>query len=1443
MKNVISIVGRVNIIILFCCLSFHAFSNLNPTTDLMERYVQQYELLERFNDANEDNGREDLNQYVISLDDETWIEERPSLGLIKDNFDVLNKMLRQFNDSRKDKLRFYVVVASFKAQLKQGIKVQRLQPSNNAFNDLKDLVEPADLEKLYKGLVQNRLADQVSYALQEKGYTERVIYFYANIKFVSADNKLVYFLHDDFTLTGEVAKKRQQISAKCRQGWQASDEMSSQIQKAIANIITAIEVEYDGDGSSKDGVTDCGKNAAAVQAGGERRYSEFTDIIKRETKATAALLDAPASNQTFKTQYLVVDDIINFKNPFFRDKVLPDPVFNAEILPDKLNLLQGKSRYKIYVIFKSIPVVIPDIQRAEFAKSVYAQSTVAKQPNTIIIVVPYYGCEDKIISAHQTSGESEPAESGTTIKKKINISGDSSGSATYKLLPMLLMPSAYGPDEAMNALMNSALIREKSFQGGFNQAFKIVPKEYKVFDWKILWNGDAIYDGEETYSDVTGYEDLVAIRILQDKRLDDINKARDDRNCAWAGMVQGTHDSQAEVDRAMQRYNDCMVLVQKDIDNILSKPANFQVISGTSSLIQSLLTQDVSRQFVAEFAARKMTKKSPGISNALFYGERNPFKTSGDAIFTLIDIGSLVTSVVGLDFIFDGIGAVYAFSIGENEQGVLYAASFAVPLVSGGPLREALIEGKDILVKGSKGVYKSVSRKVYGLFYAPRHLDEISHLARSAFNPKAYNNIAQFGKDVSFIASVEEGILKDGKAVETINKNPDWITEFKEVQKEGPIELTPFLDSKTNGTLIDGVPTPLKFEQAPGIKLASLGKDNNVLKSIERIKPEEGWFDVVVHGTPDKFYVLHNGQWEAITHRDLYNYLKRNPAFESASGVRLISCEAGLKDLAENFAKKSKKNVKAANVKIGVTTDGRVVSTQGPGHWSEYNGKDWSVSFEGTSNIPEKNKIASAATNEDVTVLSIFDDVVAIEPDAYKVLKSDITYKDWFDQYLTKEKERVYENVMALEEEVALQWYVRQGPALNESLRLGKPLTEFETAITKTVNDALDKLSQHSGVTFRGMEEAEYNFLVSKFENEGGQVVFTDFKSTSKSEAVALTFNPKPGGPKYLGVFHGQKGIDVSKTRTSMEEVLFKNNSRFKVTKVEDAKDGVIRIHLEEIDNVASGAGAIVLTGKAALLPKLDNFSSLKTWINTLDEAVDKNLISKLDLLDNSYLSKLEADIASVSNGAALKGLIKESPDDLNNIWKLLKDDPAYSFELAKTGGTRWDKWAQGNFFKTVTKAGKDFEIVAKAELKATSSTLKTKLANKYNINLSQYEVFEQVQIKTGQMVEGVEEYFVADFVLVKKKTILGQEVLDFDNALVLETKLSNSTALTRPQTNALNKTRTASNTFNVRSVSQPGILSPNYSLGNSNQIKLLDYIKVHSDGIGAAVLDIISLK
>lgn len=112
--------------------------------------------------------------------------------------------------------------------------------------------------------------------------------------------------------------------------------------------------------------------------------------------------------------------------------------------------------------------------------------------------------------------------------------------------------------------------------------------------------------------------------------------------------------------------------------------------------------------------------------------------------------------------------------------------------------------------------------------------------------------------------------------------------------------------------------------------------------------------------------------------------------------------------------------------------------------------------------------------------------------------------------------------------------------------------------------------------------------------------------------------------------------------------------------------------------------------GQATLLTKFKDFTNIKSWISGLDDIADASLLSKIDNLETSYFAKLEGDLASVSNGAEIKGLLKTA-DDVD-VWKTLKDDPAYAWELGEEGLGNWEKWSKGNFFKQVCAKGKAFE-------------------------------------------------------------------------------------------------------------------------------------------------------
>lgn len=235
-----------------------------------------------------------------------------------------------------------------------------------------------------------------------------------------------------------------------------------------------------------------------------------------------------------------------------------------------------------------------------------------------------------------------------------------------------------------------------------------------------------------------------------------------------------------------------------------------------------------------------------------------------------------------------------------------------------------------------------------------------------------------------------------------------------------------------------------------------------------------------------------------------------------------------------------------------------------------------------------------------------------------------------------------------------------------------------------------------------------------------------------------------------------------------------------------------------------------------------------------MDLRTNTKFLENISGYSDDLLKQLDNDL--LHSKYSLSDLFKESPDDVNNVWRKLKENPYWASDFAKeTTDTRWLKWKDREFFKSVTKKGKDFEEYVFQNL----GTLRSKILNKYsNLDINDYEVFPQVQMKTGVG----DEYFVADLVLVKKNIDeFGQIILDKKNVVVLESKLSSSTNLTTPQGNALTKVQSIENTFDVRSVSLTGV--GGLSLKNTDNLKVTDFIKVSSNGQGGVIDDIVSLK
>ena len=162
----------------------------------------------------------------------------------------------------------------------------------------------------------------------------------------------------------------------------------------------------------------------------------------------------------------------------------------------------------------------------------------------------------------------------------------------------------------------------------------------------------------------------------------------------------------------------------------------------------------------------------------------------------------------------------------------------------------------------------------------------------------------------------------------------------------------------------------------------------------------------------------------------------------------------------------------------------------------------------------------------------------------------------------------------------------------------------------------------------------------------------------------------------------------------------------------------------------------------------------VKSWDKTLQEALEKDLLSK-----------------------SMGGELRTEDDFLK--WKLIKEDPAYAFEISKTDIT-WTKWGKSNSFKTITKTGKEFEL-------AILNKIKTRTGKEYEAlkklvpDLDDRKLVSQMHFCLPGLTPPCNkqgEFFIADQVWIKYDEF--DEIVDM---VVVETKLSKNTGLTTGQT------------------------------------------------------------
>ena len=159
-----------------------------------------------------------------------------------------------------------------------------------------------------------------------------------------------------------------------------------------------------------------------------------------------------------------------------------------------------------------------------------------------------------------------------------------------------------------------------------------------------------------------------------------------------------------------------------------------------------------------------------------------------------------------------------------------------------------------------------------------------------------------------------------------------------------------------------------------------------------------------------------------------------------------------------------------------------------------------------------------------------------------------------------KQWESELNNIPTKDELYAINTYTSsESYIINEALRNGTQLDERLTKVVKNLDTVLDKMPNYEGIVTRSVsinsEDIDY-FL--KAYPEGKTMKHSEFLSTT----IGKTYNPEARVQIYI---KSKTGKDLRKYNELEQEILFKRNVEFKVTKIDTTGNYYVKIYLKEV--------------------------------------------------------------------------------------------------------------------------------------------------------------------------------------------------------------------------------------------------------------------------------------
>ncbi len=199
--------------------------------------------------------------------------------------------------------------------------------------------------------------------------------------------------------------------------------------------------------------------------------------------------------------------------------------------------------------------------------------------------------------------------------------------------------------------------------------------------------------------------------------------------------------------------------------------------------------------------------------------------------------------------------------------------------------------------------------------------------AGGALAKEVIEGIESIAKELTTVTRELETAAKEGKGITSAGEN----AAAKDVAKTSEKAVA---EGATETAGKEAAKEPVQMAQL-------VGQGDKLAEAAKWVKPEAGYFDVVVHGSPDSFLVLHNGKWVELNQRSMKTFLKTQ-GYKEGTPIRLISCESGAASdgIAKNLANKMGVEVKAPTETVWIHPDGNLTIGATPtaktGKWETF---------------------------------------------------------------------------------------------------------------------------------------------------------------------------------------------------------------------------------------------------------------------------------------------------------------------------------------------------------------------------------------------------------------------------------------------------------------------------------------------------------------------------